>query len=310
MNILSFYKRFPNEEACMADMKAQKEKRGIICPNCSYTKHKWKNTRNQWECKKCGHRTSLKYGTVMHGSKLPLMYWYVARHLLTATKKTFSAAEIQRQLGHNRYQPIWEMCHKLRCVMGQRDAEYQLNGSIELDEGFYTIERSEADKNNPLKRGRGSQAKSKVLVMAESEVRESKKHTIQKRVGFIKMVVIPDLKGDTITSEVINNISINAELTTDNSTSYSKFKNHVKSHHSQVISPKDISKVLPWVHIAISNSKRLLLDVHHFVKPEFLQNYLNEFCYKFNRRNMDMFDRLEEACVLYKPEFQHRTYRK
>lgn len=310
MNLLSFSKRFPNEEACINDMKAQKEKRGIVCANCGCINHKWKNTRNQWECKKCRHRTTLRYGTVMHNSKLPLMYWYVARHLLTATKKTFSAAEIQRQLGHNRYQPIWEMCHKLRDVMGQRDAEYQLSGCIELDEGFYTVERPEIDKNKPLKRGRGSQAKSKVLVMVESEPSNSSKHSIQKKVGFLKMAVIPDLKGETITGEVINNINPNSELTTDDSTSYTKFKNHVKSHHSQVIPPKEVGKVLPWVHIAISNSKRLLLDIHHFVKPEFLQNYLNEFCYKFNRRNMDMFVRLEEACLLYKPEFKHKIYRK
>ncbi len=310
MNILSFYQRFPNEEACIADMKAQKEKRGIICDKCGCTKHKWKNTRNQWECKKCGHRTTLRVNTVMHNSKLPFMYWYIARHLLTSTKKSFSAAEIQRQLGHNRYQPIWEMCHKLRCVMGQREAEYQLNNSIELDEGFFTVERPEIDKDKPLKRGRGSQAKSKVLVMVESEPSVSKKHTIQKKVGFLKMVVIPDLKSNTITGEVINNINSNAELTTDDSTSYTKLMNHVKSHHSQVIAPKEVGKVLPWVHIAISNSKRLLLDVHHYVKPEFLQNYLNEFCYKFNRRNMDMFERLEEACMLYKPEFKHITYRK
>lgn len=45
----------------------------------------------------------------MPGSKLSLMYWFTAIHLLTATKKTFSAKEIQRQLGHKRYQPIWEM---------------------------------------------------------------------------------------------------------------------------------------------------------------------------------------------------------
>ena len=51
-----------------------------------------------------------------------------------------------------------------------------------------------------------------------------------------------------------------------------------------VIDPKDIGKVLPWVHIAISNAKTQLADMHHGNKPEFLQEYLNEFCYKFNRR--------------------------
>ena len=64
----------------------------------------------------------------MHGSKLPLMYWFTAIHLMTSTKKTFSALEMQRQLGHKRYQPIWEMMHKLRSVMGLRDGKYNLDG--------------------------------------------------------------------------------------------------------------------------------------------------------------------------------------
>lgn len=72
----------------------------------------------------------------MHGSKLPFKYWFIAMHLLTATKHSFSALELQRQLGHKRYQPIWEMIHKLRSIMGMRDGKYTLKGDIEIDEGF------------------------------------------------------------------------------------------------------------------------------------------------------------------------------
>ncbi len=64
-------------------------------------------------------------------------------------------------------------------------------------------------------------------------------------------------------------------------------------------------KVLVWVHIAISNAKRMLLDIFHDIKPEYLQNYLNEFCYKFNRRYFgeNLFDRLMIAAVSYKNQF-------
>ena len=110
----------------------------------------------------------------MHGSKLPLMYWFTAMHLITATKKTISAAEMQRQLGHKRYQPIWEMMHKLRSVMGQRDDRYKLSGTIELDEGYFTI-ANPLDEGEDLKSGIGSQRQSKVLVMVESEEAENPK---------------------------------------------------------------------------------------------------------------------------------------
>jgi hypothetical protein len=62
--------------------------------------------REQWEFKKCGFRTTIKYGTVMKNSKLSFQYWFVTMDLLSCTKKSFSTKEIQRELEHNRYQPI------------------------------------------------------------------------------------------------------------------------------------------------------------------------------------------------------------
>lgn len=311
MNLLSFYKKFPDEDACIKHLKEQREQAGITCSKCGCTHHYWKPYRNQWQCKQCGHRTGLKAGTVMHGSNLPLMYWFIAIHLLTSTKKSFSAAELQRQLGHKRYQPIWELLHKLRDVMGQRDATYKLVGSIELDEGFFSTSVEEDEKDKPLKRGRGSQKKTKVLVMAESTPQEpNKKYNLDKAVGHIKMIVIDDLKAKTLDSNVIKFINNDADLTTDDSTSYVNFKNLVNSHMSQVVEPKQISKVLPWVHITISNAKRLLIDIYHDIKPEFLQSYLNEFCYKFNRRKLDVFERLMNSCVRYQTQFKHRYYDK
>ena len=106
----------------------------------------------------------------MENSKLPFRYWYIAMHLMTATKKGISTLELQKQLGHKRYQPIWEMVHKLRSVMGQRDSQYKLESVVEMDEGFFKSHPEEQeDDDQPLKRGRGSQAQAKVLVMVESE---------------------------------------------------------------------------------------------------------------------------------------------
>lgn len=64
---------------------------------------------------------------------------------------------------------------------------------------------------------------------------------------------------------------------------------------------------LPWVHIAISNAKRLFLDIYHDITGRYLQNYLNEFCYKFNRRyfGLNLFDRLLIAAVSYKNHFRY-----
>tara|TARA_B110000285_G_C15054876_1_gene579004 strand:+ start:1142 stop:1441 length:300 start_codon:yes stop_codon:yes gene_type:complete len=67
--------------------------------------------RENRQCKECSHRTTLKSGTVMENSKLSFQYWFIGMHFLSSTTKTFSAKEIQNQLGHNRYQPTWEILH-------------------------------------------------------------------------------------------------------------------------------------------------------------------------------------------------------
>jgi len=78
--------------------------------------------------KHCHSRQSLRSGIVMQNSKLPFRYWFVTMHLLTSTKKSFSTEKLRRQLGHKRYQTIWEMVNKIRDVMGKRDNEYQHTG--------------------------------------------------------------------------------------------------------------------------------------------------------------------------------------
>jgi transposase-like protein len=231
---------------------------------------------------------------------------------LTGTQKSFSTEELRRQLGHKRYQPIGEMVCKLREVMGKRDDKYKLSGQIELDDAFFTTEVPDDQKNKPLKRGRGSQRKTKVLVMCESSFQDTPKKGQKSRMaGYLKMKVIPNLKSNTITPIVKERVDGESDLLSDDSTAYGDLKHHVSSHTSRVIKPEDLEKVLPWVHTAISNAKRLLLDVHHNkLKPEYLQYYLNEFCYKFNRRffGEKQFDRLAIAAVSYKPDFKSKIY--
>lgn len=309
MNLLNFINSYPDEESCLHRLKQTRDKEGIICSRCGSKEHYWKNDRWQYECKKCKHRTTLKSGTIMHNSKLPVRYWFICIHLLTSTKRTFSAKEIQRQLGHKRYQPVWGMLHKIRIAMGHRDDGYQLAGQLELDEGFFSTLRSEEGKDEPLKRGRGSQKRTKVLVMAESEEVKNRKDKKGKprRVGSIKMKVIEDLLAATITRQVEGSIDANSVLDTDGSTSYVNLDKVVKGHNAKVVPKGKIGTALPWVHIAIGNAKGMLRDLYHGIKPEYLQNYLNEYCYNFNRRHFGeaLFERLLIAMVDEKNQFRY-----
>lgn len=323
MKLLDFNKRFPNEEACENHLRMIREKEGVKCSKCGCTHQYWDKTRKCWHCSKCGHDTTLTSGTVMHGSKLPLMYWFTAMHLMTATKKTFSALEMQRQLGHKRYQPIWEMMHKLRSVMGERDDKYKLQNTVELDEGFFTCDderkeskttnegKDKAQEKDSLKPGLGSERKAKVEVMVESEETEPKKKGQKSRkAGHIKMKVMKDLSAETINNIAEKAIDSSADIIGDAYPSHSQLDKVAANVKKDVVKPKDAPKILPWVHTAIANEKSLFRDMYHGIKEEFLQEYLNEFCYKFNRRYFGdrVFDRLTIAAVSYRPTFEHRMY--
>src|ERR1039458_8334318 len=82
-------------------------------------------------------RLGLKQGTVMENSNLKYRIWLWSLFLMSLTKKGFSAMEMQRLVGHSRYEPIWLLMHKIRIIMGHRDDKYTLDDFVEMDEGFF-----------------------------------------------------------------------------------------------------------------------------------------------------------------------------
>jgi len=312
MTIRDFFRKFPDEASCRAHFKSERDREGVTCKRCGHREHYWISTRDQYQCKKCSFRTTLRSGTLLHGSQLPYYYWYFGMMMLTGTKKSFSALEVRRQLGHRYYEPIRYMLHKIRYAMGKRDDRYKLRDEVELDEGFFEtvpdregrdrIAKELEENDGKYKRGKGSQKQSKVLVMAESKtVPPSRKyrHRQEKKVGYIKMGLLEDLSKETTNEQVGKTIDEGSSATTDGGNNYNDLKESLTGHEAVVATVREeASKILPWVHIAISNAKRLLLDVHHSIGREYLQSYIDEFCYKFNRRYFDsVFDRMVIASV-------------
>jgi hypothetical protein len=302
MNLIKFIESFPDEASCRLKFKEYRDKEGIICRKCGCKEHFWLSTIEKYQCKKCKTRTSLRSGTIMQASNLPFRYWFIAFHLLTATKKSFSALELQRQIGHKFYEPIWYMMQKIRITMGSRDSKYQLDKIVELDEGFFeSVDTEKEEKGEKKKRGRGSQKQSTVMVMASTihDFNTKKKHNKPTKFRYVRMLVVDNLKGETVGQKVKENISNDTVVKTDNYTSYSRIKDHVWCHISKKVKPEEAGKVLPWVHTMIANAKRTMLGVHHMISKKYAQNYLDEFCYKVNRRYFgeQLFDRLLIACV-------------
>jgi Zn ribbon nucleic-acid-binding protein len=253
MNILQFNDRFPDERSCIDHIKSEREKTGVVCKKCFSKDHYWLNSLDMFQCKKCGFRTGLKNGTVMEDSKLPIRTWLLALTLISATKKGFSALELQRQMGHSRYETVFRLYHKVREVMGKRDSLYPLKDMVEYDEAFIAKATS-ADEQKKLKRGRGSQKQASVAVMAESTILEDYlTGEKDKSCRYFKMVKIGNLKAKTAEKVVKDLIDKNAVLQTDESTTFVDLADCIDTHVSEISSSIKGKFNLRWVHIAINN---------------------------------------------------------
>jgi hypothetical protein len=299
MTLLEFNKTFKTEKSCRLHFKKARDKEGVICKKCKCTNHYWLQYKEQYQCKACGFRTTLRSGTVMEDSKLPFKTWYMIMMLMSATKKGFSASEIQRQVGHKRYETIWNIVHKLRIVMGKREDLYKLHDIIEFDEGHFEVETSKRLKGN-LKRGKGSQRQKQVAVMAESTPLEDvKRNKKSSHVRFFKMKVLDTAKSGDINETVKESIAEKSIVLSDKATTYVDISKYVETHLTEKSGKETTVSSLKWVHIAIANAKRNFLGIYHKIKGKYLQNYLNEFVYKLNRRyfKSNLFDRLIVASV-------------
>lgn len=290
--------KFSDEQTCKEYFRDIRLKEGIVCKKCSCRNHYWLASKWQFQCSECCFRTTLKSGTVMENSRLPFRTWFLVMLFMTSTKKGISACELQRQIGHKRYMTIWSVMHRLRKVMGNRDDLYQLSDMVEFDEGYFEKQVPENTRSN-LKRGRGSERQVNVAVMAESvPVEDLGSGKTSNQCRYFKMKVLKSHGAAEVDSLIKNTLDSKAVVFSDKSTSYFNFENHIENHITRKSNKKTTVDMLKWVHIAISNAKRNFLGVYHKINGEYLQNYLDEFVYKLNRRHFDsIFERLVVASI-------------
>jgi transposase-like protein len=116
MNFETFLDYFPSSEHCLNLLKQIRENELISCKQCGNDNHYWKHDKQKFECKNCNYRMSLKAGTIMENSKLPIRFWMASIYYIHVNQKTISTKDIQRGLNHNRYEPIWNMHKKIKTL--------------------------------------------------------------------------------------------------------------------------------------------------------------------------------------------------
>jgi len=265
--------RFCDEKACRQYLAESRWPDGFRCPACGHGDALELPTRFLWRCRACGRDTSVTAGTILHRTRTPLTRWFWAAYLVTTHTPGLSALQLQRQLGIRRYETAWTILHKLRRAM-VRPGRDLLRDKVEVDEAY--VGGPEIDLRG------GRQLRDKALVVAAVEVRG-------KGSGRVRLQVVPDASGPSLTGFVKANVSFGATVMTDGWQGYAPLSDMGYRHRPRTQGdPRRASKILPRVHRVFGNLQTWLRGTHHGVSAKHLQAYLDEFTFRFNRRHTPM----------------------
>lgn len=263
--IAQFNKEFSDDDACLEWLRNYLYPKLIECPICKKpTKHHRIKSKKVYGCDYCGHQVSPMAGTIFQHSSTPLKLWFYAIYLMSATRCGISAKQIQRETGVT-YKTAWRMFKQIRSLL-QEDTP-KLEGEVEVDETYVGGVRKG-------KRGRGAEGKSKVIGAVE-------------RNGKVIAQVVPDVKRHTLVPFMTNKVSRNAVLYTDTFPSYDHMTRIGYTHLRIAHEAKEYAR--GKVH---TNSiegfwsllKRGIGGVYHSVSEKYLQNYINEYGFRYNHR--------------------------
>lgn len=261
-NFKDFDADFPNDSACL-DFIFRARYANHIC-ECGKSKcfHRRK-TRRAYECAWCGAQIYPTAGTIFHKSETSLKSWFFAIFLFAKSKNGVAAKEIERQVGVT-YKTAFRMAHKIRELM--TNGGNLLSGVIEADETYIGGRKSGM--------GRGSIGKTPVVGVVE-------------RRGEVRATVITNATAGNAINHLRKNVETTAQVVSDESPIYnftSKFGfKHIRVNHSAgeyVVGRAHTNTIEGfWAQL-----KRSIDGTHHSVSPKYLQNYVNEFSFRYNRR--------------------------
>jgi len=286
MGLLDFQKRFSSESECYAYLVRTRFPGGFACPRCGSMDAGTIQTRGLWQCKGCRTQVSVTAGTMFHRTRTPLHHWFWAVFLVAQDKRGHSALQRSKELGIP-YDRAWLMMHKIRSAMACRDARYRLAGIIEMDEAY-------CGAPDPGRRGRSTRRTKALVAVSLTESGKPR---------CAKLQTIRRLDGRGIARFALGAFAPGSTVRTDGLRAYGRLPHPGFRHDPVVASASDSQNLLHGVHIVISHAKAFLTGTFHGLDDKHIQRYLDEFCYRFNRRHRqaELFDRLRLACATAPP---------
>jgi len=271
MNIIQIYRQFPTNEDCLRYLEKVRWGKTPVCPYCRAAKSTPVDKELRHHCNNCNTSYSVTVNTIFHKTKADLQKWFLAISLILNAKKGISARQLARDIEVNK-NTAWYMGMRIREAMLQ-DREL-LNGIVEVDETYV------GGKSRPGSRpGRGT-SKAPVVGLAQRD-------------GRVTASKVSSVDAKTLSRIVRENVNVQeSTVITDQFRGYAKLKtfvNHQSINHS-------VSWGIGDVHTNTiegfwSLLKRGMIGQYHQVSVRHLQQYVNEFCYRYNhRKNPEIFE--------------------
>ncbi len=275
---------------------------GPVCPHCGnsekpYRLNGTKHRPGLYKCTKCYKQFTVTVGTVIQGSHLPLRTWLMAFSLMCSAKKGISALQLKRNLDLGSYNTAWRMLKQVRTAMSNIKHGKTFEAIVEVDETYIggkprKSNRKDEDRHN--KRGRGTRKSPVVGVVDREKGRVYAKVSLPNKQG-------KRLSGNQLLAILNEVCKDDATVITDEFRGYGVLG---RTEHVHLVIDHTKGFVDDFIHTNNVESfwailKRGVYGIYHHVSVKYLQNYVNEFCFRFNNReNGDMFDLVLKQAVV------------